>query len=155
PALPALSGLSFCGEAIKGIAEILDPQNTAPEVEPRLRHMLYTPILATDLPVNWQLKPETEETEAIVTALVKTAAKGFPLDWQRVFARRSELRDHDATAYLIQYLTDEDFDARKLDEMRRDREQMLASCRAVLRQETEETRKLIAAALDFGYLAEK
>jgi hypothetical protein len=71
------------------------------------------------------------------------------------FARRSELRDHDATAYVIQYLADENFDTRRLDEMRRDREQMLASCRAVLRQELEETRKLIAAALDFGYLAEK
>ncbi len=155
PALPVLSGLSFCSEAIKGIAELLDPHSTAPKLEPKLRYTLYAPMLATDLPVNWRLKPDAEEPEAILPALVKTAAKGFPVDWQRVFARRSELRDHDATAYVIQYLADENFDARRLDEMRRDREQMLASCRAVLRQELEETRKLIAAALDFGYLAEK
>jgi hypothetical protein len=80
-----LSGLSFCSEAIKGVAELLDPHRAVTELEPKLRYALYAPMLATDLPVNWRLKPEAEESETILAALVKTAAKGFPVDWQRVF----------------------------------------------------------------------
>ena len=153
--LPVREALTFCLEAVNGIGDILDSGKTVSAHEPKLRHALYAPLLATELQLDWRLKPESEEPEQVLAALLRTVAKQLPLDWQRVFAFRSERRDHDATLYLLQYLAEIGFDSQKLEAMRRDREQMLASCRSVLRQEIEETRKMITAALDLGHLPEK
>lgn len=147
--------LAMCIEAVSDVSLIFDVTKHVSPLEPKLRHTLYAPLLATELPLTWRLKPETEDSDSVIPALLRTIAKNLPLDWQRAFAFRSERRDHDATLYLLQYLADTGFDAAKLEGMRRDREQMLASCRAVLRQEIEETRKMITAALDLGHLPEK
>ena len=153
--IPVREALALCSEAVTEVSHIFDSAQVISANEPKLRHTLYAPLLATELPLTWRLRPETEEPDIVIPALLRTIAKNLPLDWQRAFAFRSERRDHDATLYLLQYLADTGFDAAKLDSMRRDREQMLASCRAVLRQEIEETRKMITAALDLGHLPEK
>jgi hypothetical protein len=147
--------LAFCHEAVSGVVDLLNPEKGLAESEPKLRYLLNAPLLATGVPVNWRLNPELTDQEALIAGLLKTIAKGLPIDWQRAFAQRSERRDHDATAYIIEYLAETGFDAAKLETMRRDREQMLASCRAVLRQEIEETRKMTATALDLGQLSER
>ncbi|MBI1762301.1 MAG: hypothetical protein HYR56_12785 [Acidobacteria bacterium] len=155
PALPIREALAMCIEAVTDAGDIFDAAKVISASEPKLRHALYAPLLATELPLTWRLKSETEEPESVIAALLRTIAKNLPLDWQRAFAFRSERRDHDATLYLLQYLADTGFDPAKVESMRRDREQMLTSCRAVLRQEIEETRKMITAALDLGHLPEK
>ncbi len=153
--IPVREALVMCSEAVTEVSHIFDATKIINPHEPKLRHALYAPLLATELPLTWRMRPETEEPDSVIPALLRTIAKNLPIDWQRAFAFRSERRDHDATLYLLQYLADTGFDAAKLDGMRRDREQMLASCRAVLRQEIEETRKMITAALDLGHLPEK
>ncbi len=153
--IPVREALAMCLEAVTDVSHIFDSAKVISAQEPKLRHTLYAPLLATELPLTWRLRPETEDPDSVIPALLRTIAKNMPLDWQRAFAFRSERRDHDATLYLLQYLADTGFDAAKLEGMRRDREQMLASCRAVLRQEIEETRKMITAALDLGHLPEK
>lgn len=155
PSLCVREVLTFCHEAVSGVGDIFNPPKVAVTGEPKLRYLLNAPLLATSVPVNWRLNPEQPDDEMLVASLLKTIAKGLPIDWQRAFANRSERRDHDATAYIIEYLADEGFEAAKLETMRRDREQMLGSCRAVLRQEIEETRKMTATALDLGQLSER
>ncbi len=150
-----LAALNFCRVMVRGVAELLAPESSVSEAEPKVRHMLYAPLLTTQVPVNWRWKPEITDPAVIQQLLLRSMAQGLPNDWRRAFAERSDARDHETTGYIIQFIENDPNKRPLADEMVRERDQQLVNCRAVLRQEIEETRKLITAALDYGYVPEK
>ena len=90
---------------------------------------------------------------AVLDAILQLIATDH-CSWPQVLEAQSKVRNHEATARIIEYLEAHPVDGISVDTLRTAREKHLDDCHAALRRDIETTRQEVNIALTFGWLRE-
>jgi len=98
-------------------------------------------------------EPESCESAAILDAILQLIATDH-CSWPQVLEEQSKVRNHEATARIIEYLEAHPVDGISLETLRTSRAKHLDDCHAALQRDIETTRQEVNIALTFGWLRE-
>lgn len=147
------AGISCCRSAVNDICNLFNPDTPLATIESEPKYLIYADVLripALSLNDNWE--PEISEI-SLVKGIVDLVAENN-LDWRRNFLVQSELRNHEVTERIIEYLRANPESSLNVEELAQMREEYIRECRDSLLRDIKETRNQIEQAVALGILKE-
>lgn len=148
-------GVRRCRAAVEDIRDLFRPDIPFSVDEPDWRHVLHADLLqigGVPLDDNWE--PSSGPNETVVESVLRFLAEGAH-DWQAAFDRYAELRDHEGTERIVEYLLAANEHAEMGVRLRSLRDLQLIECRDALRRDVGATRQAVEEAVAFGLLREE
>ena len=147
-----MSSIAACRRAVEDIRRLFDPDATFLDEESLVPHLLQVDFLRIPgLMLNDEWEPVSCEPASVLDALLQLLAEDR-FSWPQALEAQCKVRNHEATARIIEYLEAHPADGISVDTLRTARERHLHECQAALRRDIESTEQEVNVALTFGWL---
>jgi len=148
------SGVVCCRRALENLRILFDPAGRLQFGEPDLKHVLNVDLLRIpSLRLNEEWEPEEFPSEDFVRGLLKLICEN-DWDWRRAFGCRRDLKDHEATERIIEYLAQQPNRSIDTDELTQIRDKHIKECQEALRRDVADSLKQVESAFALGLLRE-
>lgn len=147
------AGISCCRAAVLNIQNLFDPNTSVITTEPDPKYLIYADLLripTISLNENWM--PEMSHN-SLVKGIIDLIDKNN-FDWRQNFINQREVRNHEATEKILEYVRLNSELSINVEELERMREESLRECRDSLKRDIKETRNQIEQAVALGILKE-
>jgi hypothetical protein len=148
------AGIYCCQSAVLDIRNLFNPDTSLVATEPNPKYLFYGDLLRTPtlcLNADWQ--PEISSRTDLVKGIADLIIKNN-FDWRENFLEQSDLRNHEATDRIIEYIRVNPELLINIEELERIRENSIRECRDSLERDIKKTRNQIEQAVALGILKE-
>ncbi|HEY7030470.1 MAG TPA: hypothetical protein VH482_04035 [Thermomicrobiales bacterium] len=150
PAL-GLAAIAACERAVQDIAALFDPNSPLAAEEPAARHLIHADLLRTSSLVLDGVWEPQETAEQVLTSVVAIVAADDG-SWTTAFRDQSEVRNHQATERIIEYLEamPAAADGVRIEQLRQSRARALRDCRQALVNDADRAAEQVEGAVLLG-----
>jgi hypothetical protein len=148
------AGIAACKRALTNLRDLFVLDDRLPSEEPEIKFLLNADLLRIpDLKLAEDWKPELTTNEALVHPILQLISAD-KTDWKKAFDARQNLRDHEGTERIIDYLEHFPDQTASHEDLYKQRDKHIRDCQDALKRELENAREDVETAFTLGVLRE-